>query len=68
MGYPMAKQLRAKIPASSKLIVCDVVEEQVNKFLNEFGDNVTSVKDPIQIAKIAVAFTSILMGALLRSH
>ena len=68
MGYPMAKQLRAKIPASSKLLVCDVVDEQVKKFLTEFGDNVESVKDPIQIAQTAVRCKDRVLGALLTSR
>ena len=35
MGFPMAQQVRAKIPRSSTLIIREVVESQVTKFFNE---------------------------------
>ena len=35
MGFPMAQQLRAKMPPQAKLIICEVVEAQVEKFLAE---------------------------------
>lgn len=34
-GYPMAKNLRAKIPASDKLIVHDVNEKAMRQFAEE---------------------------------
>lgn len=35
MGFPMAQQLRAKIPKSSTLIIREVVQSQVKRFLAE---------------------------------
>lgn len=35
MGFPMARNLRAKIPRSSRLVICEVVEAQIQKFLTE---------------------------------
>jgi hypothetical protein len=35
MGFPMAQQLRAKIPKSSTLIIREVVESQIKKFMAE---------------------------------
>lgn len=35
MGFPMAQQLRAKIPKSSTLIIREAVMSQVDKFLAE---------------------------------
>lgn len=34
-GYPMAKNLRAKIPASDTLIVHDVNEQAMRQFVDE---------------------------------
>ena len=35
MGYPMAQQLRAKMPKSSKLVVCELSEAQRKNFIDE---------------------------------
>jgi hypothetical protein len=50
MGFPMAQQLRAKIPNSSTLIVREVVVSQVAKFLAE-----TEALGPIKVADTARA-------------
>jgi 3-hydroxyisobutyrate dehydrogenase len=35
MGFPMALHFRAKMPAGSKLVVCDVNESRVKEFLQQ---------------------------------
>lgn len=35
MGYPMALHLRALLPTTSKLVVCDVNAERVARFVEE---------------------------------
>ena len=50
MGFPMAQQLRAKIPNTSTLIVREVVMSQVEKFLAE-----TEALGPIKVADTALA-------------
>lgn len=35
MGYPMALNFRAKMPARSKLVVCDVNQSRVEEFLKQ---------------------------------
>jgi 3-hydroxyisobutyrate dehydrogenase len=35
MGYPMAKNLRAKIPRADTLIICDVNKDVLHKFVEE---------------------------------
>jgi 3-hydroxyisobutyrate/3-hydroxypropionate dehydrogenase len=36
MGYGMAKNVREKIPSTSKLIVCELNTSARDKFVNEF--------------------------------
>jgi len=38
MGYPMAVQLRRKIPPTSKLCIFDVNEVVLHQFANETGE------------------------------
>ena len=56
MGFPMARNLRAKIPKSSTLIICEVVEAQVKKFLaeNESVGQLQIAKTPKEVAEQAV--------------
>jgi hypothetical protein len=35
MAFPMARNLRAKIPWISPPVICDIVEAQIQKFLTE---------------------------------
>jgi hypothetical protein len=50
MGYPMAQQLRAKIPKSSTLIIREIVLSQVERFLAG-----TETTGPIKVAETARA-------------
>lgn len=50
MGYPIAQQLRAKIPKSSTLIIREVILSQVEKFLAD-----TEAAGPIKVADTARA-------------
>ena len=45
MGYPMAQNLRKALPSSSTLVISELVQTQVNKFLLE-----TSQFGPIKVA------------------
>ncbi|KAJ9653785.1 hypothetical protein H2198_007074 [Neophaeococcomyces mojaviensis] len=45
MGFPMAQNLRKRIPKSAQLVICEVVEAQVKKFLSE-----TEPKDRVSVA------------------
>jgi hypothetical protein len=58
MGFPMAHQLRSKIPASSTLIIREVVDSQVTKFLNEAKGT-----GPIKIAESAKAVALEAVGS-----
>lgn len=56
MGFPMARNLRAKIPASSQLVICEVVEAQIQKFLAEnksYGE-IRIASTPREVAEHAV--------------
>ena len=48
MGFPMAQQLRAKIPRSSTLVIREVVKSQAEMFLLE-----TKAIGPIRMADSA---------------
>jgi hypothetical protein len=56
MGFPMARNLRAKIPPSSRLIICEVVEAQVRKFLIETkgAGEIQVARTPREVAEQAV--------------
>ena len=56
MGFPMARNLRAKIPRSSRLVICEVVESQVKKFLveNEGVGETQVASSPREVAEQAV--------------
>ena len=56
MGFPMARNLRAKIPQSSRLVICEVVEAQIKKFLaeNDGVGEIRVVSSPKEVAEQAV--------------
>jgi hypothetical protein len=56
MGCPMARNLRAKIPQSSRLIICEVVEARIQKFLaeNETKGEIQVATSPREVAQQAV--------------
>ena len=58
MGYPMAQNLRAKLPSNSTLIVCDVAESQVEKFVEETKGRIETASSPRQVAETAVRYPS----------
>lgn len=55
MGMGMAKNLRSKLPSGSSLVICDVVQSQITRFLDESKGTaqvevVTSPKEVVQRA------------------
>ena len=54
MGYPMAQNLRAKLPPDSLLVVCDVTKSQVTKFVDETKGRIETASTPRQVAETAV--------------
>jgi 3-hydroxyisobutyrate/3-hydroxypropionate dehydrogenase len=55
MGYPMAKNLRSKIPASSKLIVCEVVKQVRDQFVETTEGEISTAENPQEVATQAVS-------------
>ena len=45
-GYPMAKNLRAKIPETDTLIICDANPKVTEKFVEEVGIATSSTNAP----------------------
>ncbi|KAL8653040.1 MAG: hypothetical protein Q9210_002328, partial [Variospora velana] len=44
MGFPMAQNLRAKIPGSDTLVIFDQDQEAIRKFVEELGTAATGAK------------------------
>lgn len=54
MGYGMAQNLRSKIPKSSTLIVCEVVERRRDQFVAETEGVIKVAHSPKEVAEHAV--------------
>lgn len=54
MGWGMAKNLRSKIPPSSRLIICELVQERRDKFVAETKGLVEVAASPREVAQSAV--------------
>nr|OQO18381.1 hypothetical protein B0A51_13181 [Rachicladosporium sp. CCFEE 5018] len=59
MGYPMAKNLRTKIPESDTMIIHDVNEASTAKFAEEVG-NVTIAKNVREVAEKSTTIITVL--------
>lgn len=56
MGHGMAKNIRLRIPDSSLLVVYDVNQEAVQRFIDEHnGAGVQAAKSPKEVAELAVS-------------
>jgi 3-hydroxyisobutyrate dehydrogenase len=57
MGFPMALNLRAKMPAASKLVVCDVNKAHVDDFLVQSRSlgPVEIASSPKEVAELCVS-------------
>lgn len=54
MGYGMAKNLREKIPKTSELVVCELVEKRRDQFVAETEGLLKAAHSPKQVAEEAV--------------
>jgi len=66
MGYPMAKNLAAKLPAGDNLVIYDVNKTSTTNFTKEWAtmDNINSVKIDVaentaEVAEKSVSLTQI---------
>lgn len=50
MGFRMAKNLRAKLPAEDKLVIHDVDPKAVETFAREAGGNTHVARDAREVA------------------
>jgi hypothetical protein len=55
MGWGMAQNMRAKIPKSSKLIICELVETRRKQFLVETEGLLGVAMTPKEVAEQAVS-------------
>lgn len=65
MGYGMAMNLRAKLPASSKFFLCEVNNQRRDQFINEASPNgsVETVDSPRELAEKADVMITMLPKA-----
>ncbi len=60
MGWGMARNLRAKIPKGSVLVICELVEKRRSKFIAETSGLITTADSPKEVAEQAVGSHSYL--------
>ena len=54
MGYGMAKNLRSKIPKSSTLVICELIEQRRDQFVAEAEGSLKVAHSPKEVAEQAV--------------
>lgn len=55
MGFPMAGNLRSKLPESSSLVIYDIVQPAMEKFLAENKGRIEVAQDPKDVAEKCVS-------------
>lgn len=55
MGWGMANNLRAKIPASASLCVCEISEERLNKWLAQAPGSASVAATPKEVVEQSVS-------------
>lgn len=55
MGYRMAKNLRSKLPPDSVLVVCEVVQSVLEKFVSETKGLVRVADTPKELSEQSVS-------------
>lgn len=58
MGFGMAKNVRQKIPSTSKLIVCELVKSQRDEFCSTVEGHIETAESPKDIAERCVCMYS----------
>lgn len=55
MGYGMAKNLKAKIPSTCSLYVCEVIQTRRDQFISESQPNTFAASSPADVARHCVS-------------
>lgn len=58
MGFGMAKNLRAKIPQASKLVICEINQERRDEFVSTVKGSLEVAETPKAVAEKSVFFKS----------
>lgn len=66
-GYPMAKNLRAKIPEGDSMTIFDVNKTAVERFVQEAG-NVKAASTPREVVEQSVRHTKHSQHSYMMSH
>ena len=67
MGFGMAKNVRQKIPASSKLIVCELVKSQRDEFCSTVEGKIETAESPKEIAEKCVCMYLAGVGVAIKA-
>ena len=54
MGFGMAKNVRQKIPTTSKLVVCELVKSQRDEFCSTVEGTIETAETPKEVAEKCV--------------
>ncbi len=65
MGYRMAQNLRSKLPADSVLVVCEVVQSVLEKFVGETKGLVRVAQSPREISEQSVSCENVSIESYL---
>lgn len=55
MGFPMAKNLATKLPASTQLHVFDIVDDAMKRLSDDAGDRVSACHSAREVAEKSVS-------------
>ena len=58
MGYRMAQNLRSKLPAESEIIVCEVVQSVLKRFVGETHGLVRVANTPKELSEQSVSWNN----------
>ena len=64
MGYGMAANLRAKLPKSTKLVICEVNQERRDNFFAKEKGLLEVARSPKEVAEKSVGLTSLRTAKL----
>ena len=62
MGYPMAINLREKLPDSAKLVVADLNQQAIDRFVDQtkITGNVEIASNPREVGKVSVELLALV--------
>jgi 3-hydroxyisobutyrate dehydrogenase len=65
MGYGMAKNLRAKLPAESVLTVCELNKLRRDEFVNSTSGKIEVAENPVEVVRKSVCLDPLYLSCFL---